>query len=98
MADPTNTSVSVTWSPPLDANGIISSYEVTLTSVAVNPSPQTVGSSGSLEAIFLGLGAFVNYTASVRPFTGNGAIAGSTAEVDFTTDVGSEWGIAYLYR
>ena len=93
MADPTNTTVSVTWSPPVDANGVVSSYNASLTSAAENTTPQmevVPASSGTLEVTFSGLRPFVNYTVSVRPFTNSGSIAGDIAEVDFTTDIGSE--------
>ena len=89
MADPTNTTVSVTWSPPVDANGVVSSYNASLTSAAENTTPQ-MEVVRTLEVTFSGLRAFVNYTVNVRPFTNSGSIPGDIAEVDFTTDIGSE--------
>lgn len=93
-ADATNTSVSVTWSPPLDANGVIFSYEVTLTSADMStssPATLTVMPGSNLEAIFSELRVFTDYTVSVRPFTSNGSIAGISTAVNFTTDAGSKW-------
>jgi hypothetical protein len=92
--DATNTTASVMWVPPRDANGIISSYQVNLTSpIASTFSNMQVvpGMDGILEANFSGLLPFVKYTVSVQPFTSSNTIAGITNESNFTTEIGSEW-------
>ena len=91
----TNTSALVTWSPPLDANGVISSYLVTLTSEALNTTLTESVGAGDLEAMFSELRPFVNYTVQVQPFTDSDGIPGRRAGEQFTTDAGSKSSISY---
>ena len=79
-------SVQITWSDPLDANGIIQSYTVVL--LSFDGSMLQNESVSTLQQSFADLTPFTNYSASVRALTDGGAIAGSLATVDFTTAVG----------
>ena len=84
-----NTSVTITWSPPLDTNGVLSSYSLTLTN-NTDFMMMTPVSNDTLEAVFRDLRPFGNYTISVRPFTFSDTIAGESSEETFTTEIGSE--------
>ena len=81
-------SVQITWSDPLDANGIIQSYTVVLLSSDGSMLQNVSVSVSTLQQSFSDLTPFTNYSANVRALTDGGAIAGSLATVDFTTDVG----------
>ena len=84
---PSNTTVSVMWSPPADANGVVSTYLISLfDSMSILIQNQTVVSS-TLTVEFTGLAPFTNYTVSVRAFTGDG-IEGMSAMKSFMTNVG----------
>ena len=87
MTEPSNVSVSVTWSEPFDANGIISGYLITIDLDNVQLTNETTDNS-SFMIIFESLEPFTNYTVSVRAVTGNGAILGDVAMEDITTAIG----------
>ena len=87
MTEPSNVSVSVTWSEPLDANGIISGYLITIDLDNVQLTNETTDNS-TFMTIFESLEPFTNYTVSVRAVTGNGAILGNIAMVDIMTASG----------
>ena len=74
-----STTIEVRWDivPPIDQNGIITVYEVMyqpLETFNGNISTQTMNVSGTEMSVFLiELQEFVNYTISVRAYTGVGA-------------------------
>ena len=85
----TNISVELSWDPPTDANGIISSYTVLLFLHSTNTTIDSVMLPASVtEQMFSGLDPFVSYTAVVFASTSFGA--GSQSSVNFVTEMGSE--------
>ena len=74
-----STTIEVTWDivPPIDQNGIITMYEVMyqpLETFNGNICTQTMVVSGrEMSVILMELQEFVNYTISVRAYTGVGA-------------------------
>lgn len=88
---PTNTTVTVSWDPPFDANGIISSYQAEITD-ASNQSVATMTTDASTTMLtFMDLMPFTNYTMSVVPFTGMDSIAGTSSGQLFMTGIGSKY-------
>ena len=94
MVIPTNISAALTWDPPLDTNGLISSYNITLTD-DTNVIITMITVLRNLELNFTDLRPFTNYTVSIEPFTDSDTIGGIIAEEVFTTDIGSEYHICY---
>ena len=92
VTTPTNISVTVEWAPPLDANGVISSYLVDLFNSSDDEiDTARVNNSGALEHMFMDLLPYTNYSVKVRAVTGDmGDILGQVAEDSFITDIGSK--------
>ena len=89
MVQPTATSITVTWDPPLDTNGIVSSYEAVLTD-SFNDSVTVTTDESTTMVNFTGLMPFTKYLVNVRPFTGDDEIAGDISEISITTSIGSK--------
>ena len=89
MVQPTATSITVTWDPPLDANGIVSSYEAVLTDNS-NTTITLAVDAFMTAMTFTGLVPFTSYSVTVHPFTGASTIVGNGSTIAFMTSVGSE--------
>lgn len=79
--------MTLTWSQPIDANGVVFRYAVQLLDESLNifTAPNT------LMHEFIGLTPNTDYVAIVRADTGeDGSIEGTTALLNFTTDIGSK--------
>lgn len=89
-AIPTNTTVTLTWSPPVDANGVISRYLISLSdSMSTLVQNQTVISSTQTVEL-IELVPFTYYSVSILALTGSGSIEGMAATESFMTDEGGE--------
>ena len=88
MARATSSSVTITWDPPTDPNGIISSYEAVLIDSSGQNVTRTVDGATTM-ATFSDLMPHLNYTVIVRPFTGE-MIPGNAAEIIFVTEIGGK--------
>ena len=96
MVTATNTSASFQWSPPLDANGIISAYYVTLNDGAADIEMIITNLMEPLQATFSDLQPFVSYTATI--FATNDFGDGTSNNLSFSTSTGSKYIIIlYIY-
>ena len=90
---PTNITVTVEWDPPIDANGLISSYQVDLfdnSNIEINTA--RVDSLTALEHTFGGLMPYTDYSVEVRAVTGDmNNILGQMARDSFMTEIGSKY-------
>ena len=88
VRDITNTSASFLWSPPLDANGIISDYVVVVSDGATAFQMIITSLMEPLKVTFSDLQPFVHYSATV--FGTNGFGNGRSTELNLTTSTGSK--------
>ena len=85
VRDITNTSASFLWSPPLDANGIISAY-IIIVSDGADDIEMII--ANPIEVTFSDLKPFVNYTATI--FATNSFGNGTSTQLAFITITGSK--------
>ncbi len=86
VSDTTNTTVLLAWGPPVDANGVVSSYTIVL-----------LNEDAAVDPVELGNATFSHEFQNLAPFTYYSAIAyastlggpGQNATVSFTTEIGS---------
>ncbi len=91
MTMPTNTTVTFSWSPPSDPNGIIFEYVIVLMLDMMEINNMSV-SNMTMDTEFMDLTPFTNYTVTVRALTGEeGEIKGEIAMNMFMTDTGGEY-------
>ena len=83
----TNTTATVSWQPPEDANGNVTDYTVEILIDAQLEVSRSFSSSQS-EYTVSDLVPFTNY--SVRVFANTSAGAGDNSEEQFSTNIGSE--------
>ena len=91
----TNTSASFQWSRPLDANGIISAYYITLNDGAADIEMIITNLMEPLQATFSDLQPFVSYIATI--FATNDFGNGVSTELSFSTNTGSKHIIFVLH-
>ena len=71
----------------MDANGVISSYLLTLTDENNDSSQER---TSLMEFTFNDLMPFTSYIVRIQAFTDSDAIMGDSSQLNFTTDIGSE--------
>ena len=96
VTDITNTSATFSWDSPLDANGIITSYTITLNASGFADLSMIITNlTEPLEVSFEDLPPFVDHTATI--FATNGFGDGVSTSLDFTTLTGSKQCIVHVH-
>ena len=89
----TNVSAVLSWLPPGDSNGVLTTYTLVLLDQNNETANMTILSSESLQFEFDNLIPFTRYSVTLFAHTSVGA--GMEAAADFMTDIGSELHCVY---